>query len=319
MSMSTKLRRVIGDILAIFFGINQPRAFLESTRIVATTYVVLGMSDSTKLPHTHVHTDHSPVKEDNMAYALTLGHKTAQNSCLMELNQAGKLALLESSILPNYKQLGFLDGRSGIATLIIGVQAIGYVTSIVYRAIHHLPVSPIEAIGFAFSMLVIVHSLVHSVGVICQNSLVIYLNPTQEQEMLDKSESTRWLNVDDLICENAAIDLICENAAIVGMVVVGSVVVAFTILVQWHVLRISWLDAIGPILFLLSLITQLFAKILFSKYSDLSTWKILLFFGSRMISFGGIVVSIVATIGNWKTNKFDSRTPSLIHNLPFLG
>jgi hypothetical protein len=310
MSMSTKLRRVIGDILAIFFGINQPRAFLESTRIVATTYVVLGMSDSTKLPHTHIHTYHSPVKEDNMAYALTLGHKTSQNSCLMELNQAGKLALLESSILPNYKQLGFLDGRSGIATLIIGVQAIGYVTSIVYRAIHHLPVSPIEAIGFAFSMLVIVHSLVHSVGVICQNPLVIYLNPTQEQEMLDKSESTRWSNVDDLIC---------ENAVIVGMVVVGSVVVAFTILVQWHVLRISWLDAIGPILFLLSLITQLFAKILFSKYSDLSTWKILLFFGSRMISFGGIVVSIVATIGNWKTNKFDSRTPSLIHNLPFLG
>jgi hypothetical protein len=27
------------------------------------------------------------------------------------------LALLESSILPNYKQLRFLDGRSGIATL----------------------------------------------------------------------------------------------------------------------------------------------------------------------------------------------------------
>jgi hypothetical protein len=308
--MATKLRRVIGDILAIFFGINQPRAFLESTRIIATTYVVLGMSDATKLPHTHIHTDHSPVKENNMAYALTLGHKTAENSCLMELNKAGKLALLESSILPSYKQLRFLDGRGGIATLIIGVQAIGYVTSIVYRAIHHLLVSPIEAIGFAFSMLVIVHSLVHSVGVICQNPLVMYLNPTQEQEMLDKCESTRWSNVDDVIC---------ENAAIVGMVVVGSVVGAFTILVQWHVLRISWLDAIGPILFLLYLITQLFSKILFSKYSDLSTWKVLLFFGSRMISFGGIVVSIVATIGNWKTKKFDSRTPSLIHNLPFLG
>ncbi len=204
-----------------------------------------------------------------MAYALTLGHKTAQNSCLMELNQAGKLALLESSILPNYKQLGFLDGRSGIATLIIGVQAIGYVTSIVYRAIHHLPVSPIEAIGFAFSMLVIVHSLVHSVGVICQNPLVIYLNPTQEQEMLDKSESTRWSNVDVVIC---------ENAVMVGMVVVGCVVVAFTILVEWHVLRISSLDAIGLMLFLFSLITQLFLNIMFMKYRG-ATWTILLFLG----------------------------------------
>jgi hypothetical protein len=114
--------------------------------------------------------------DDNMADALTLGHKTAENSCLMELNEAGKLALLESNILPNYTQLRFVDGRSGIATLIIGVQAIGYVTSTVYRAIHHLPVSPIEATGFAFSMLVIIHTLVHSVGVICQNPLVIFLN-----------------------------------------------------------------------------------------------------------------------------------------------
>jgi hypothetical protein len=200
------------------------------------------MSDSTKLPPTHIELDDSPVKEDNMADALTLGHKTIGNSCLMELNEARKLALLESDILPNYKQLRFLDGRSGIATLILGVQAIGYVTSSVYRAIHHLPVTPTEAIGFAFSLLVIVHSVVHSVGVIWQNPLVIYLNPAQEQEMLHKCESTRWSNVDEVIS---------DNWAIVGTVVVGSVVVAFTILVEWHVLRISWLDAIGPILFLL--------------------------------------------------------------------
>ncbi len=169
--------------------------------------------------------------------------------------------------------------------------------------------SPIEAIGFAFSMLVIVHSLVHSLGAFCQSALVIYLNPTQEQELLDKCKSTRWSKADDEIC---------DNAALVGMMVVGSVVVAFTILVEWRVLRISRLDAIGPIRFLLSLIIQLFSNIILSKYSDPSTWKILLF-GTGLISFGGIVVSIVATIVNWQTNKFDSRTPSVIHNLPFLG
>jgi hypothetical protein len=308
MSMSNKLRRVIDDILVILFGINQLPGFLKRTRIVATTYIALGMSDSTTLPATHIYTEDSPVKEDHMADALTLGHKTAENSFLMVLNDAGKLALLESSILPNYKQLRFVDGRSGIATLIIGVQAIGYVTSIVYRAIHHLPVSPIEAIGFAFSMLVMVHSIVHSVGVICQNPLVIYLNPIQEQEWFDKCKSTRWSNVDEVFC---------NNATMVGMVVVGSVVVAFTIFVEWHVLRISWLDAIGPILFLLSLITQSFLLIIYLKYWV--TWKFWLGFGAMMISFGGIVVSIVATILNWQTNKFDIRTPSVIHNLPFLG
>jgi hypothetical protein len=103
------------------------------------------------------------------------------------------------------------------------------------------------------------------------------------------------------------------------MVVVGSGVVAFTILVEWHVLRISWLDAIGPILFLLSLIIQSFAIIVSRKYFNQRTWGSLLHIGSWMISFGGIVVSIVATILNWQTDKFDSRTPFVIHNLPFLG
>jgi len=37
------------------------------------------------------------------------------------------------------------------------------------------------------------------------------------------------------------------------MVVMWSAVVAFTILVKWHVMRISWLDAIEPHLFFLSL------------------------------------------------------------------
>jgi hypothetical protein len=44
-----------------------------------------------------------------------------------------------------------------------------------------------------------------------------------------------------------------------------------------------------------------------------------LLFGCLMTSLGGIVVSIVATIVNWQTNKFDSCTPSVIHNLPFLA
>ncbi len=58
-------------------------------------------------------------------------------------------------------------------------------------------------------------------------------------------------------------DINCTNAAMVGMVVA-----AFAILVEWHVLRTSWLDAIRPILFMLSLITQSFSTIIFIKYLD---------------------------------------------------
>jgi hypothetical protein len=117
--------------------------------------------------------------------------------------------------------------------------------------------SPIEGIGFAFSMLVIVHSIVHSMGVICQNPLVIYLNHTQETNILDKCKSTQWSYSDDNPC---------ENVTIVGMVVVGSAMVPFTILIEWHVLKISWLDVIRPILFLLSLITQSLSTIIFPKH-----------------------------------------------------
>ncbi len=171
--------------------------------------------------------------------------------------------------------------------------------------------SPIEAIGFAFSLLVIVHSLVHSVGMVCQNPLIIYLTPTEEQKILEKCQSTpRWSLADSANC---------ANAATVGMVVVASVVVAFTIFVEWHVLRISWLDAIGPILFLLSLITQFFSEIILPRYRVQSSTWIIVFLGPVMISFCGIVVSIVATIVNWQTNKFDIRTPAVIHNLPYLG
>jgi hypothetical protein len=310
-TMFNKLRRVINDICAIL-GINQGRDFLKRIRFIATTSVLLGMSESTKLPSSHVCPEDDGLEEENTADALTLGHKTARNTCLKNLSRAGKLALLESNILPDYKQLRFVDGKSGITAIIICIQAIGYVISIVYRAIHYLPVSPVEAIGFAFSVLVIVHSLVHRLGVICQNPLVIYLNPTQEQNIFETCQSTtRRLPADSANC---------AHAARVGSVVVGSVVVAVTIFVEWYVLKISLFDAIGPILFLLSFITQFFSYIIFPQSeAQSSTSKILFHLGSVMISFCGIVVSIVATILNWHTNKFDIRTPSVIHNLPFLG
>ncbi|CAM6008733.1 unnamed protein product [Sphagnum balticum] len=310
------------------------QGILKTIRIVANTYIVLGVNDSDTLPSTHFNTNCSPVNEDNVAEVLTLGQKTAENLCLMVLNDAGKLALLECSILPNYKQLRFLDGRSGIATIIIAMQTTGYVASIVIRAIFHLPVSPIETTSLAFNMVVIVHSVVHRVGAICQNPLVIYLNRTQQREMADRCEATRWSNVDDEIC---------KNRAIVGMVVVAIVLVALTIVVGWPVLRRSldwgcpafrkgwtkcwsenmkrsW-DGIGLIFFLICLFFQLILLIKYAKYyispwtapEDLSELFVLI----PLFTLSAIVTSMIGSILNW--TQCDSRTPSLIHIVPFLG
>jgi hypothetical protein len=104
--------------------------------------------------------------------------------------------------------------------------------------------------------------------------------------------------------------------ALVGMVV-GNVVVAFTIFVEWHVLKISLSNVIGAIFFLLALIMQTFSTIKAYKMLTSTTWTFLSTFGCVMINFGDIGLSIVATIPNWPTNKFDIRTLMVIPNLPF--
>jgi hypothetical protein len=118
-------------------------------------------------------------------------------------------------------------------------------------------------------------------------------------------------------------DLNCKNAAVVGLVVAGSVVVAFTILVERQVLKTGWLDAWGPMLVLGFLAAQLFIVIM-TRCCDQEDMQILclealIYCFCVVFSFGGVVVSIVATIHNWQTSKFDNRNPSVIHNLPFLG
>jgi hypothetical protein len=101
--------------------------------------------------------------------------------------------------------------------------------------------------------------------------------------------------------------------------VLGSVVVAFSILVEWHVLKISLSNATGAIFFLLALIMQAFSTIKAYKIITSTTWTFLSAFGCVMINFGDIGLSIVATIVNWHTNKFDIHTLMVIHNLPLLG
>jgi hypothetical protein len=65
------------------------------------------------------------------------------------------------------------------------------------------------------------------------------------------------------------------------MVVVASMVVAFTILVEWQVLKISLLGAIGPILFLLSLITLSLSLYLRWKVSTSEIVRLVIMFGMR--------------------------------------
>lgn len=50
----------------------------------------------------------------------------------------------------------------------------------------------------------------------------------------------------------------CENVTIMGMIMVWSVVMVFTILIEWHVLKTSWLDVVRLVFFLPALVMQAF-------------------------------------------------------------
>jgi hypothetical protein len=93
------------------------------------------------------------------------------------------------------------------------------------------------------------------------------------------------------------------------VVVVGSTVVALTMFVEWHVLKISWLDAIGCILFFLALLMQAFLLLILNITSQgygpsylFSFLVILIFVCAMIFSLGDMVVSIVV-IMNWHINK----------------
>ncbi len=90
----------------------------------------------------------------------------------------------------------------------------------------------------------------------------------------------------------------------------------------------------GPVFFLLALILQVVSMILILRQASStilslhgSSWicDLCLFFcamfgislSSILLSLGGMVVVVVATIMHWQHNNFDIHTPSFVHNLSF--
>lgn len=136
---------------------------------------------------------------------------------------------------------------NNIIMLIIGVQATRHMVSFIYWITKKIINEIYKIIVFVFSPLFI--SNVHNMGMLCQNLFVIYLNPKQEKEISSKCNSSQWLDNDYNTC---------ENVAIMGMTVVWIVVMVSTILIEWHVLKISWLDVVRLVLFLLAPIMQAF-------------------------------------------------------------
>jgi len=317
----------------------------SAAKIISGCHVVLGTSKE-KLPATHVNDD--PLLQISSAIpdALILGGRSnlqPQNSSsymVQVLNSAGKQALLRSNILTDYNnQLRFLRGRSGgIVIAITAIQGAGYILSVVYRAASNLPVSPVEGLGFALSIAILVHATLHTVVITSHHPLVLYLSPEEEEKLLmvmcsEDSTSTSTQCSSESYADHQSRTLY-QKMALAVILMVGFVV-AFTILVQLKLLRSSSssssssssfnsLNATGPILFIIALLGQTTGA--FALWSDISCLQDLAFVEIICAIFSVIAmfVAVVATVLNWHSSHFDmpaTTTSSLgAHTLlPFVG
>jgi hypothetical protein len=174
----TGLSRLLGDIS--YQG--ERRTAKTAAKIIAHCKVVLGTSEG-KIPETHVSgtTVLLPTDTTDNENALIVGSKLPENSYIVQLSHAVKLALLRSGLLPGYERLRLLRGKTSVAMVLNGMQAIGYLGAVFVRAVPHLGVSPIESIGSGLSLVILAHSFRHFATMTCSRPLNFYLSPGHEQ------------------------------------------------------------------------------------------------------------------------------------------
>jgi hypothetical protein len=234
------------------------------------------------------------------------------------LNNEGIVALLLSGVLNNadYKQLRFLGRKTGLETVIIILQSITYITAVVYRRIQHLKVTPIEGIGFAGSLLFLVHAFVQYVfGAPSKKGLLIYLTTQQAQNIQDFRHGNplpEW---------NEGWDP--DYRALILTSLVGFVVAGVATWLLYPVLATkNMVDMLGPIIFLGDFLPQFIFFIVYIRQCfglrlNLSQLvRILLISG--IIALAGVALAIYATIRHWHDQNFDIPTPSLGRYFPFI-
>jgi len=157
-------------------------------KIIASCKVVVGTSEG-KIPATHgtLYTRmESPDEED----ALVLGHNDplSKNSYMVQLNYKGKEALLRSGVLiPRCESLRLLRRKNrSMVMALAGVQAFGYILSVIIRSTIGCNMNPIEFVGFQGSVLVVVYAVHDFVAIASHRPLLLYLSPGCEQDMVSE-------------------------------------------------------------------------------------------------------------------------------------
>jgi hypothetical protein len=124
--------------------------------------------------------------------ALVLGHN---DHYMVQLNYKGKEALLRSGVLIRRSESLRLLRRKdrSMVMALAGVQAFGYIVSVIIRSTIGCNMYPIEFAGFQGSVLVVVYAAHDFVAMSCHRPLLLYLSPGYEQDMVSQlCNITHW-------------------------------------------------------------------------------------------------------------------------------
>jgi hypothetical protein len=166
------LTRIINDMP------DDPRRIKPSEKMIkitASCKVVVGTSEG-QIPATHgtLYTRMESLDEED---ALVLGHNDhlSKNSYMVQLNYKGKEALLRSGVLiPRCESLRLLRGKDrSMVMALAGVQAFGYILSVIIRSTIGCNMNPIEFVGFQGSLLVVVYAVHDFFAMSCHRPLLL--------------------------------------------------------------------------------------------------------------------------------------------------
>jgi len=333
------LSRLLGDIS----DQGERRTAKTVAKIIANCKVVLGTSEG-KIPETHGTTVLLPADTTDNENALIVGSKLPENSYMVQLSRAGKLALLRSGLVPGYERLRLLRGKTSVAMVLNGMQAIGCLGAVFVRAVTHLGVSPIESIGSGLSLMILAHSFCHFATMTCSRPLIFYLSPGHEQDKVSRmcSPERLALNVSPRIRFREVILIALALAFMVLYVLPLGLGILFLdrlptpvgisdiSAVQRKAINLTIL-ALGPLLFFFLSAGSFFLHLEYCLASPSSATPISWVEKLRSGCFDlrkyiilpletafGVIVALMATIAYWR-EYFDVRTNALVHIWPFIG
>jgi hypothetical protein len=166
-------------------------------KIIASCNVVVGTNEG-KIPETH-RTLHTRMESPDAEDALVHRHNDnlSKYSYMVQLNYKGKEALIRSGVLiPRYESLRLLRRKDrSMVMALAGVQAFGYILSVIIRSTIGCNMNPFEFARFQGSVLVVVYAVHDFVAMSSHRPLLLYLRPGYEQDMVSQlCNITHWSN-----------------------------------------------------------------------------------------------------------------------------